>query len=539
MSDVSKEVDAWLDGMTKLMKAKPVEENTSKMLADSVEYVLKQIGNEKLQQMDAAGVLVAVRNGLPKAPMNLLRPEFIQKSSDQVAKIVEDYFAANKIVSAGLKTLGDGVVNELEAQIAKYIASLPKDVDIKRDGLTIVLSKEGVAAKIETDGWSISPDPEPTAPRAKLSIETKDLKLNLESQGKAVRFDGQLKYVKKDLDVLVELEARTGKYTEGSSEGVALQGKIDATYKKVELRAKASLEQFETKIQYLSEDPGLKKVVAQLESDYETVKAKFDLFFKKRDTEVMVKAVASAEKLEVDLNAKTVTAGGTNVVAEVKANEERVAAKLAVFKKNDESSKAFVAGLESDYKQLRVAAQAVYTKSGAQQIQAIAKFEATLDRVRASIEAAVQTDSWRASVGASIDSKGAVSGKVEALAKLGQGFQITGQNAYVRVGASVDDKRWNLFVGISLTNPPKAADVKKLFSTAERNIKGAYGVLNDSAYDGADSAKVLSEMQRKLQSKPPSISLDAGVFIGGGIPQAGLPTLPISGGAGIQLTLRF
>ena len=249
----------------------------------------------------------------------------------------------------------------------------------------------------------------------------------------------------------------------------------------------------------------------------------------------MVKALAAADRLEVELNAKTLTAGGLNVQAEVKATLKRVDAKLSVFQKNKETQAKFNATLKAERKKVAAAAEFVYESTGPQQVQAIAKFEATLDRVRATIEAAIQTDSWRVGVGAGVDSKGAPSGKVEALVKLGEGFQIVGQNAYVKVGASVDDKQWNLFVGISLTNPPKAADVKKLIGSAEKNIQGAYGVLGDSAYDGADSAQVLSAMQSRLKVKPPPINVEAGFFLGGDLPRAGLPSMPLTGGVGIKI----
>ena len=110
-----------------------------------------------------------------------------------------------------------------------------------------------------------------------------------------------------------------------------------------------------------------------------------------------------------------------------------------------------------------------------------------------------------------------------------------GQNTYLKVGASVDDKQWNLFVGISLTNPPKAADVKKLIGAAEKNIQGAYGVLGDSSYDGVDSAKVLTEMQRRLKVKPPPINVEAGFFLSDDIPRAGVPNLPMTGGVGLKI----
>ena len=265
-----------------------------------------------------------------------------------------------------------------------------------------------------TNGASAA-DAEPSGPKTKVDVDTKNLKLNLQTEGKAVRFDGKLKHVQKDLDILVELKARTGKFADESSEAIALQGKIDATFGKVKTQAEASLKQFETKLQYVSKDPGLKKVSGKLATDYRRVKAAFELFFQKKDTEVMVKALAAADKLEVELNAKTLTAGGTNVNAEVKATLDRVEAAFEVFKKNKETDAKFKLALESDYKDLKAAAEAVYTKTGEEQVQFVGKFEATLDRVRASVEAAIKTDSWRIGVGAGIDSKGTPSGKIEAL----------------------------------------------------------------------------------------------------------------------------
>ena len=72
MAEVTKEVDAWLNGVAKLLKEHAVEGDAGKGLKDGVVWVLDKLGKDKLQQMDAADILVAVRNELPNAPKSLL-----------------------------------------------------------------------------------------------------------------------------------------------------------------------------------------------------------------------------------------------------------------------------------------------------------------------------------------------------------------------------------------------------------------------------------------------------------------------------------
>ena len=535
MGNVSKEVDAWLDDVTKLLKERKVDEDPQALLKSLVEQVLKQIGLEKLQTMDATDVLVKVRDELPKQAGNILNPDFVAKKSDMVAKIVEGYYTANKIRSGGLKTLGDGVVNELEARIAGYIAQLPKDVKIERDGLTLVLSKSGVAAKVRTEIASISADVQ--GGKNKLQLETKDLKLALASEGQSLRFDAQLAQVRGDLELLAELHARRGEIQDGKSgQAVALDAKIEATYKSLHAKAEASLQELQAKVEYLKKKPGLKELSAKLETDYKTVRGEFKLFYEKQDTTLLVKALAAADKLEVELNAKTVTASGFNVQAEVKATLERLDAKLEVFRKRKDADLKFVAGLETDYKDLLAKAELIYKSTGKVQVELLAKFEATLERVKATIEASLKADTWQLTAAATVDSQGASSGRAEALLKLGDGFQIMGQNAYLKVGAGINDKEWNIFVGISLTNPPKPADVTKLIRSAESNFGNAYGVLADPSFNGAGSAAILSEMGKHLKAPPPSIGLEAGFFLSDDLPKAGLPNLPMVGGVGVKVT---
>lgn len=535
MGTVSKEVDAWLADVSKLLKERKVDEVPQTHLKNLVEQVLDDIGLEKLKTMDATDVLVAVRDGVPKVPGNMLNPDFVAKKSDMVAKIVEGYYTANKIRSGGLQTLGDGVVNELEARIAGYIAQLPKDVTVKRDGLTLVLSKKGVAAKVKTKIADIDADVQGT--KNKLQVDTKDLRLKFESEGQSLRFDGKLEHVRGDLELLVELHARRGKFTDDKSgEAVALDAKIEATYKELKAKAEASLKEFNAKVEYLKKKPGLKELSVKLESDYKTVQGQFKLFYEKKDTEVLVKAIAAADKLEVELNAKTITAGGFNVQGEVKATLERLDAKIEVFRKRKDADLKFVATLETDYKDLKATADLIYKSTGKVQVELVAKFEATLERVKASIEASLKSDSWQITAAAGVDSQGAASGKAEALLKLSDGFQIMGQNAYLKVSAGINDKEWNLFVGISLTNPPKPADVNKLIRTAESNFNRAYGVLDDAAFDGAAPAVILSEMGKHLKTPPPSIGLEAGFFLSDDLPKAGMPNLPMVGGVGVKVT---
>jgi hypothetical protein len=535
MGAVSKEVDAWLADVGKLLKERKVDEVPQAYLKSLVEQVLKGIGNEKLQTMDAADVLVAVRDGVAKTPGNMLNPDFIAKKSDMVAKIVEGYFTAQKIRTGGLKTFGDGVVNELEARIAGYIAELPKDVTVKREGLTLVLSKSGVAAQVKTEIVDIDADLQGT--KNKLTLKTDDLKLKLESEGKSLRFDAELQHVRGDLELLAELHARRGEFAdEKSGEAVALEAELEAKYKDVKAKVDASLKHFTGKIEYLSKKPGLKELSAKLESDYKTVQAEFKLFYEKKDTQVLLKALAAADKLEVELNAKTITASGFNVQGEVKASLERLDAKIEVFRKRKDVDLKFIARLETDYKDLKAVADLVYKSSGKIQIGLVGKFEATLDRVRASIEASLEADTWRVAVGAGVDTTGSANGKVEAMLKLGSGFQILGQSPYLKVAAAIDDKQWNLFVGISLAAPPKAADVNKLIRAAEGNFNRAYGVLGDPAFDRSSAADVLAAMQKQLQAPPPKIGLEAGFFLSDDLPKAGMPNLPPVGGVGLKLT---
>jgi hypothetical protein len=535
MGTVSKEVDAWLGDVQKLLKEHAVAEVPQAHLKSLVEQVLKEIGLEKLKEMEATDVLVEVRDRLPKLPGNMLNPDFVAKKSDVVAKIVEGFYSANKIRSGGLQTFGDGVVNELEARIAGYIAQLPKDVTIKRDGLTLVLSKRGVAAKVKTKIADI--DADVGGASNKLRIDTKDLKLKFENEGKSLRFDAELAHVRGDLEILAELHARRGKFSDDASgEAVALDARIEATYKDVHAKIDASLQQFTGKIQYLQKKPGLKEISAKLESDYKKVRAALKLSYEKKDTALLVKAVAAADKLEVEINAKTITAGGFDVKGELKASLERVDAKIEVFRKQKDADLKFVARLESDYKDLKAAADLAYKSSGKVQVELIAKFEATLDRVKTTIEASLAADTWRITAAAGLDTQGGSSGKVEALLKLGDGLQLMGQNAYLKVAAGVDAKQWNVFVGISLTNPPRAADVNKLIRAAEGNINRAYGVLDESAFDSAESAAILSEMQKRLKAPPPKVGLEAGFFLGGDLPKSGMPNLPMVGGVGLKIS---
>jgi hypothetical protein len=392
-----------------------------------------------------------------------------------------------------------------------------------------------VTAKVTTKIADIQADVQGS--KNKLQLETKDLKLKLESEGQSLRFDGKLEHVRGDLELLAELQARKGKFADDKSgEAVALNAKVEATYKELHVKTEASLKEFSGKIEYLKKKPGLKELSATLESDYKKVQAQFKLFYEKKDTEILVKALAAADKLEVELNAKTITASGFNVQTEVKATLERLDAKIEVFRKRKDANLKFVAGLETDYKDLKAKAELIYKSSGKVQVELLARFEATLDRVRATIEASLKSDGWQITAAAGVDSQGLASGKAEALLKLGNGFQILGQNAYLKVGAGVNEKEWNLFVGISLTNPPKPADVNKLIRAAEDNFNRAYGVLDDPSFDGANAASILSEMGRQLKAPPPSIGLEAGFFLSDDIPKAGMPNLPMVGGVGIKVT---
>jgi hypothetical protein len=359
----------------------------------------------------------------------------------------------------------------------------------------------------------------------------------LASEGQSLRFDAELQKVRGDLELLAELHARRGEFPDAKSgEAVALDAKIEATYKELHAKAEASLKEFSAKVEYLKKKPGLKELSAKLETDYKKVQGEFKLFYEKKDTEILVKALAAADKLEVELNAKTITASGFNVQTEIKATLEKLDAKLEVFRKRKDSDLRFVAGLETDYKDLKAQAELIYKSTGKVQVELLAKFEATLERVKATIEASLKADTWQIKAVAAVDSQGAASGRAEALVKLGDGFQILGQNAYLKVAAGINDKEWNIFVGISLSNPPKVADVTKLIRTAESNFGNAYGVLADPKFDSASSAAILGEMGKQLKAPPPSIGLEAGFFLSDDLPKTGMPNMPPVGGVGIKVT---
>ena len=61
--ELTKEMDEWLSRMTKLLGAVEVKEKPIDLLKRGVEGALNDIGVEKLQEMDTAAVLVAVRDG--------------------------------------------------------------------------------------------------------------------------------------------------------------------------------------------------------------------------------------------------------------------------------------------------------------------------------------------------------------------------------------------------------------------------------------------------------------------------------------------
>jgi len=535
---VSKEVDQWLSQMTALLKEREVKEEPILMLRRVVETVLDGIGKEKLQGMETTDILVAVRDGIPKVPTNMLRADYVAKNSELVTKAIEQYFTKNKITSGGeLKTFGDGVVNELEVRIAKYISELPKDLTIKRDGLTLVVSKKGAAAKISGDGFDLSADVQ--GKQNKLKLETKDLVLDLTQKGAALSADAQLKVVKGSLDLLVELHAREGKLdpNDKSEEARALRAKIDATYKDLKVQVDASLEKLEAKIEYLKKDPGLKQVLLQVQSDYEKLEAKFKLVYAKKDTKILVDAIATAEKLEAKVIAETKTAGGVDVKAQLDATLERLQAKIEVFKSAKDHKVSFVAGLETNYKDLKAQAALVYKASDKKkQLELIAKFEATLEKVKAEIELSLKTGSWSVSVSGAVDSEGTASGKVAAMVQLGKGINVMGGNTYLSAQFGMNDKGWTGFVGLSLTSPPRAADVARVFRNAESNFNNAYGVLNDPKYSGASADAIMGEVQTKLQALPPAIKLDVGFQAGGSFPNAPLPTIPTFGGLGLKVS---
>jgi hypothetical protein len=93
-----------------------------------------------------------------------------------------------------------------------------------------------------------------------------------------------------------------------------------------------------------------------------------------------------------------------------------------------------------------------------------------------------------------------------------------------------------VFVGISHTPPPRAAAVNTPIRAAEGNINRAYGVLDESAFDSAESAAILSEMQKRLKAPPPKVGLEAGFFLGGDLPKSGMPNLPMVGGVGLKIS---
>jgi len=534
-AQLTKEMDEWLDRMTKLLQAREVEGDPAQILERVVQDALKRIGVDQLQKMDATQVLVAVRDGIPKSGVPL-NPEFVKKNSAQIAKLVEKYFQAQGITSGGpLATFGDGVVNELEARIAKYVSELPKDVTIKREGLTLVLSKTGAAATIKSETVQIDADVKGTT--NKLSLDTKDLALDITQKGASVKADAKLKVVRGSLDVLVALHARLGQLDEKDEEARAIRARIDATYEDLKIQADASLKELAAKIEYLKADPGLKQVTLELESDYEKSRAQFRLVYEKKDTKLLVKALAEADKLEVELNAKAKTASGFDIQADVKATLERVNAKIEVFRKRKDAELSFVAGLESDYKQLKAQAELIYkARTKEAQFELIAKFEATLEKVRLAIEASLKTSSWQVKAAGGVDSEGKGSGRVEALVKLGEGIQILGNDTSLKLEAGITDKQWSVFVGISLTSPPRAADVARLFRTAEANFDNAYRVLNDPGYAASNATDILAAMQKQLQAPPPKFKVDVGFTAAGGLPNAPLPSLPTTGTFGIKFS---
>ena len=534
---VTKEVDEWLSHMTKLLKEREVKEDPNQLLRSVVEQVLEGIGKDKLQTMDATAVLVAVRDGIPKVPGNMLRPDYIKKSSDLVAKVIEQYFSKNKITSGGpLKTFGDGVVNELEARIAKYVSELPTDLKVKREGLTLIVSKKGVAAKIEGQAFDLTASAGSSG--NKLQLDTKDLKLTLINKGENLAIDAKLKVIRGSLKILAELHAREGKLKPGddSEEARALRAKLDATYRELRIQVDASLKELAAKIQYLKKDAGLKEVCVKLVSDYESVKAKLKVVYEKRDTKILVEALAEAEKLEVKISAEAKTAGGFDVKGELDATLERLKAKIEVFKKNKDHEFKFVASLQTKYDDLAAQASVIYTKTGKEQLELVAKFEATLEEVKAEIDVALKTDEWSISAGAAVSSSGTASGKVGAMVKLNKGVGIMGGNTYLTTNFAFNEKGWSGFVGLSLTSPPRPADVAAVFRNAEANINNAYSVFGNPKYDGASTDAIMSAVQKKLQALPPAVKLDVGFVGGGGFPSAALPKIPTFGGVGLTVS---
>lgn len=526
-NDIPKEVDEWLDKMTKLLAAREVEGDTSAMLERSVMAVLDKIGAGRLEQMTATDVLMAVKDKLPDEPGNLLRADYVVKHADVVAKHVEDYFSKHKIRSAdALQTLGDGVVNELEARIAEYIAELPKGVTVKRDGFTLMISKSGAAMNLDTKSVDLSADV--GGSQNKLKLNTKELELALETKGDAVRFDGKLHVIRGGLDLLVKLEAHKGKVTGDEAEEKAVKAKIRATYDELEARAEASLKSFRAQIEYSKKEAGLKELSAELKSDYEKLEGKFKLAFEKHDVKLLAELVASAEKLEGKIEASGKTSGGAHVKGEVKATLERLDAAIEVISKQKGHDFRFVAALRTDYyKELEAKAKAIYeAKTDKARVKLVAEFSATMDKAKAAIEASIETDSWRLAAGASVDTTGKASASVGALAQLGEGIEIFGSQPYLNVRASIDDKQYRVFVGVSLVKPAKAKDVAKVFEAAEKNIGKAYGVVKDAEFN-PDGRPDMTQMHNALKAPLPQAQVDLGFQVIGDLPNVPAPMPPV------------
>ncbi len=527
MGDIPKEVDVWLDKMVKLLAKREVDDkDVSQMLVRSVNGVLDGIGAGRLEQMSATDVLTTVKDRLPKQPGNYLRPEYVVKNADVVAKLVEDYFTKHKIRSAdALQSLGDGVLNELEARIAEYVAELPSGVRVKRDGFTLLLTKSGAAMSVGSKSVDLSADVEGKG--SKLKLNTKELELALETKGDAVKFDGKLHVLKNGLDLLLELEARQGKLTGDEAEEKALKAKIQATYDELAVRAEASLKSFHAQIEYSNEEKGLKKLSAELKSDYDKLEAQVKVAFEKKDLKVLAELVATAEKLEGKIEASGKTSGGTVVKGEVKATLERLDAALEVISKQKGSDLKFVAALRSNYqKDLEAKAKLIYAaKTESARVKLVAEFSTTLEKAKAAIEASIETDSWRLAAGASIDTKGQGSAKVEALAKLGEGIEIFGSQPYLNVRASIDDRQYRVFVGISLVQPAKAKDVAKVFEAAEKNIGKAYGVLKEAEFN-PDGQPLVTQMHNHLRTPLPPAQVEVGFQLTGDLPNVPAPMPP-------------
>lgn len=528
MGDLPEDVDQWLDKMTKLLQAREVEDNTSQMLERSVHAVLDKIGVAKLQEMAATDVLVAVKDRLADAPGNFLREDYAKDHAAVVAKLVEDYFSAKKIRSGdALQTLGDGVLNELEAKIAEYIAQLPKGIQVKRDGFTLLLSQRGAALSLDTKSVDLTADIGGT--QNKLKLNTKELELLLETKDGAVRFDGKLQVLRGGLDLLVQLEARLGKFSGDEAEKKALEAKIQATYDELEARAEASLKAFKAQIEYADKEKGLQELSVELKSDYKTLEGRLKVVFEKKDVKVLGEVVATAEKLEAKIEASGKTSGGTHVAAEVKATLDRLDAAITVIGKQKGHDVKFVAGLRTDYyRELEAKAKLIYeAKNDKVRVKLVAEFSATLEKAKGAIEASLETDSWKLAAGASLDTTGKAAGKVEALAKLGQGIEIFGSQPYLNVRASIDDRQYSVFVGVSLIQPAKAKDVAKVFKAAQENIGKAYGVMKESSFDPDGSAQIMSEMGNRLKAPLPQAQVDVGFQLTGDLPHVPAPMPPV------------